>query len=149
MSKIVYTLNGKVLKNSANDKWLQKKEPFVMNASNATFTRSGSSNSYVSWEGPAYPDNYDGGGKQYIIVNNNSAEVITDMIQSQLMYSNVINGGGPDAIKLANMRISGTSTGTLSANPVPSMFGKYLIMNLRGTEEQINAYVANLTITIM
>lgn len=26
MSKTVYTLNGKVLKNSANDKWLQKKE---------------------------------------------------------------------------------------------------------------------------
>lgn len=26
MAKTVYTLNGKVLKNSANDKWLQKKE---------------------------------------------------------------------------------------------------------------------------
>ena len=36
----IYTLNGKVLKNAANDKWLAKKEApagFIMNASNAVY----------------------------------------------------------------------------------------------------------------
>lgn len=56
----VYTLNGKVLKNAANDKWLTKKEApagFVMNASNA-----GTSGDVAYWEGPNYPDGYDGNG---------------------------------------------------------------------------------------
>lgn len=58
----IYTLNGKVLKNAANDKWLTKKEApagFVMNASNI----AGSYTYYTLWEGPNYPDAWDGLGK--------------------------------------------------------------------------------------
>ena len=58
----VYTLNGKVLKNAANDKWLAKKEApagFVMNASNVVST----SGAYAYWAGPANPNAYDGDGK--------------------------------------------------------------------------------------
>ena len=58
----IYTLNGKVLKNAANDKWLAKKEApagFVMNASNAVYhgvPGSQVENGYFAmWEGPDYP----------------------------------------------------------------------------------------------
>lgn len=144
----VYTLNGKVLKNAATDKWLTKKEPFVMNASNATLTMSGSTNAYVSWEGPLYPDSYDGNGKHYIIVNNNTAEETAERMPTGLMYAGTATGGGPDAISSSIIRASGTNTGTLSANPVSS-YGKYFTLNLAGTEEQMAEYLTNLTISII
>lgn len=145
----VYTYNDKVLTNSANGKWLKEKEPvlFVMNASNATLTQS-SSNYYVAWEGPAYPSSYNGGGKQYIVVNNNTAEDTAERMPSQLMYAGQPSGGGPAAIDYSVIQTIGTSTGTLTSNP-SSSYGVYLIINLNGTEEQVRAYLANLTITIV
>lgn len=63
----IYTVNNKVLKNSANDKWLIKKEApagFVMNASNiaGTYTYN------TLWEGPNYPEAWDGEGKTIRII---------------------------------------------------------------------------------
>lgn len=126
---------------------INEPERFVMNAANATYTQSGG-NYYVSWEGPAYPSGYDGNGKQYIVVNNNTAEDTTARIPSQLMYTNTTSGGGPTAIDYTIIQTLGTSTGTLNSNPVPG-YGVYLMINLKGTEEEVRAYLANLTITIL
>lgn len=149
----IYTVNGKVLKNAANDKWLTKKETpvFVMNASNATIEVSGTS-SYVSWQSPTYPNVYNGDGKQYILVNTNEAAPITN--SSGLMYGNSATGGGPDAIHSSDMRVLGTSSGTLVNNSVPpeAGFGTYLTwqnLMLDPTVEKIQAYLENVTITIV
>lgn len=122
-------------------------ERFVMNASNAILTQS-SEYYWVAWEGPAYPNWYDGGGKQYIVVNNNSAEDSEARGTSQLMYASAANNGGPQAIDITIMQTHGTSTGTLTSNPVQS-YGAYLTITVKGTEEETRAYLANLTITIV
>lgn len=147
MAITVYTYNDKVLKNVATDKWLKKKDPFIMNASNAILTQSGDYY-WAAWESPAYPSGYDGGGKQYIVVNNNSAEDTTERNPTNFMYASVTNNGGPSAINSAIIQTHGTSTGTLTSNPVSS-YGSYLTISVKGTEEQTRAYLANLTITIL
>ena len=147
----VYTLNGKVLKNAANDKWLAKKEApagFVMNASNVII-----SNGYLCWQGPAYPSGYDGQGKQFIVVNNNSNEQVK--ANNGLMYSTSIAGPGPESISKADILTS--STGTVMANqaPVAQGYGAYLCIpvvrgtNQTPTEAEMQEYAANLTITIL
>jgi hypothetical protein len=152
----VYTLNGKVLKNAANDKWLAKKEApagFVMNASNVTITVDSSGQvAYLAWQGPAYPNGYNGEGKQFIVVNNNTNEFV--YADSAFMYTTDPSSGGPDAIAKAN--ISTNSTGTLIANQIPLTYGygAYLAVALKPviypiTEEQAQEYAANLTITIL
>lgn len=148
MAITVYTYNDKVLKNVATDKWLKKKDPFIMNASNAILTQSGDYY-WVAWEGPAYPSAYNGDGKHYVVVNNNTAEDITAREPTQLMYSNTPNGGGPPAIYQTIIQTIGTSTGTLASNPIPSSYGVYLEISVKGTEEEVRAYLANLTITIL
>jgi len=144
----VYTYNDKVLTNSANGKWLKEKEPvrFVMNASNASLSQS-SDYCFVLWESPAYPSAYNGGGKQFIVVNNNSAEDTTERNPGSLTYSTGASTG-PTAINSTIIQTIGTSTGTLTSNPAPS-FGVYLTMVVGGTEEEVRAYLANLTITIL
>lgn len=67
MAITVYTYNDKVLKNSATDKWLKKKEApagFIMNASNI----AGSYTITTLWEGPNYPNAWDGEGKTIRLV---------------------------------------------------------------------------------
>lgn len=147
----VYTYNNKVLKNTATDKWLAKKEApagFVMDASNATI-----SGYWIYWQSPTYPNGYDGNGKSYTIVNNNNGDVVIS--GSGLMYlpSGNITSGGPVAIPKADMV---TGSGTMSANTagVASGYGAYLGMPLTGngftpTAEQAQAYAANITITIL
>lgn len=149
----VYTLNGKVLKNSANDKWLTKKEApagFVMDASNATYITGQYGDIFVTWQSPSYPDAYNGNGKQYILVNNNDSLIGTP---SQLMYASTLMNGGPDAISDSNMRELGTSTGVLSNNVAQAGgYGIYLQWSFGGqsvTIEQAQAYMANVTITIL
>ena len=150
----IYTVNGKVLKNSDTGKWLTKKEApagFVMDASNATISVSGTA-SYVSWQSPTYPNAYNGGGKQYILVNTN--ETAPQSNSSGLMYGNSATGGGPDAISRANMAVLGTSGGTLVNNSTPpeAGFGTHLTwQNIMAdpTVEKVQAYLANVTITIL
>jgi hypothetical protein len=154
MSTTVYTYNDKVLKNVATDKWLKKPDApagFVMNASNATITVSGY-NVYVSWQSPTYPNAYNGGGKQYILVNTN--ETAPQSNSSGLMYGNSATGAGPDAISRADMAVLGTSSGTLVSNSTPpeAGFGTHLVWNnimLNPTVEKVQAYLANVTITIL
>lgn len=149
----VYTYNDKVLVNSANDKWLKKPDApagFVMNASNATVNQQGTS-AYVSWESPSYPDNYDGNGKHYTITNNNTGSTGATLF-SGLLYTASLRPTAfePAAIPYATVNTNGTSTGNLTANSNQATYGKYLgMIFIDATEEQVNAYLANLTITIL
>jgi hypothetical protein len=149
MAITVYTSNGKVLTNSANDKWLKKKAGFVMDASNATYITGQYGDIFVTWQSPSYPDTYNGNGKQYILVNNNDS-LIGDT--AMLMYSNTSMNGGPEAISQSNMRELGTSTGVLSNNVAQAGgYGIYLqwAFGKSVTIEQIQAYMANVSITIL
>lgn len=147
----IYTLNGKVLKNAANDKWLAKKEApagFVMNASNAIYTLLGNSY-YIAWQGPAYPDGYNGNSKQYILVNNNT---VTPQYLNPLTYGNGVTAPGPDAISKDDMYVQGTSTGVLLNNLAGGTYGHYIVWPapIQGsTLEEAQAYMANVTITIL
>lgn len=161
MSITVYTYNDKVLKNVATDKWLKKPDApagFVMNASNVaniTISSNISGNiGYISWESPNFPNGYDGNGKHYILVNNNSD---SEGYSSQygVMYSQTVGNGGPTAISGSDIITIGQSEGTLTANQAgaASGFGKYLTLFLQKsegiTQEDAQAYVANLTLTIL
>lgn len=89
----VYTYNDKVLVNSANDKWLKKADApagFVMDASNATI-----SNYTANWEGPNYPDGYDGAGKTLQIIVKEEGFTCAAL---SFLYTNSISGQGPGFI---------------------------------------------------
>lgn len=132
----IYTLNGKVLKNSANDKWLAKKEApagFVMDASNATI-----SNNYAIWEGPNYPDGYDGEGKTLQITIKESGCSFANL---SIYYNSTdkTNYKGPQALNAWNNPSGdygdapiGTYTTTLSSNPAGGDYGKYLVLERSG-----------------
>lgn len=65
----VYTYNNKVLKNSANDKWLAKKEApagYTKDSAILKDTRT------AVWKSPTFPEPYDGSGhKLSLRINNN------------------------------------------------------------------------------
>ena len=124
-------------------------EGFVMNASNATVARD-SNVIYVSWHSPSYPNGYDGNNKQCIIVNNNASGILFGKPTGNMMYGNVTTGGGPNALPngITDLDV-GTRTVTLVSNPMSSVFGAYFVIPFDGNEEQVSAYVANLTITIL
>lgn len=148
----VYTLNGKVLKNATNDKWLAKKEApagFVMNGSNATYSAKGGG-FYVSWPSPTYPDAYNGGGKRFILVNNN----VNAPTGNPLLYTDSPSTEGPQATSSSDMSTLGTSEGVLVDNvAVQAGYGVYLVWPnpiLPGsTLEEVQAYMANVSITIV
>lgn len=139
----VYTYNDKVLTNSANGKWLKEKEVpvFVMDASNAQYYNTGSSWTYLYWEGPDFPNGYDGGSKQCVIVNNNSTS------SQNLMYTNDSIAGGPTAINGSDL-VTGTTTMLANQAGAASGYGKYLCVPFN-SEEDARAWVANVTITIV
>lgn len=143
MATTVYTYNDKVLKNVATDKWLKKPEApagFVMNASNAQYYNSGSW-IYVYWEGPDFPNGYDGNGKQCTIVNSGQAT------NNNLMYINDSINGGPAAINGSDL-VTGTITMSANRAGAASGYGKYLGIPFN-SEEAARAWVANITITIV
>lgn len=76
----IYTLNGKVLKNSANDKWLIKKEePDTYKLDSTTLEGYGYSmgNDYIGgiWRGPDYPNGYNAAGHKLRITVRNPITV--------------------------------------------------------------------------
>lgn len=155
----VYTYNDKVLTNSANGKWLKEKEApagFVMNASNATYTLVNDTY-WVSWQSPAYPDGYNGNGKQYILVNNNATMLGSLGQGANLYYGNGIAAGGPPAVNNADIIKLGTNTGVLLNNSaVGAGYGTYFTVPVHGeidhkltTLEEVQAYMANVSITIV
>ena len=118
---------------------INEPEGFVMNAANAQYYTSGSW-TYLYWNGPSFPNGYDGNGKQCVITNNGSEP------GNNLMYTNDDRTGGPIAIQSSNL-VNGTTT--LQANPAPLAqgYGKYLIIPFN-SEEAARAWVANVSITI-
>lgn len=121
---------------------------FVMNASNAEYYKYNGLYC-VAWRSPSYPNIYNGNGKQYILVNNNTNIGYPDALK----YLSESKNAGSDAIESANMRVQGTSTGTLLDNiyygPFDNPNGVYL--GFSGgfqTLEEAQAYIANFSITI-
>lgn len=140
MAITVYTYNDKVLKNSANDKWLKKPEApagFVMNASNATI-----SNNTANWESPNYPEYCDLGGKTAIVT---ISETISATNLTLYYSANLASSAAPSAFVLSdsNNQISaGTYTLTLSNNqatPAQGAYGKYLTMFRYGPDTTIDS----------
>lgn len=129
----VYTVNGKVLKNSSNDKWLVKKETpagFVMNASNVinTLGNPGSSGLIV-WEGPNFPDYCNLSGKILQVKITSTITANTEEGSSLLMYSVANNAGGPNIAAITETQ-PGTYTYVCNNNLSGSPFGKYLALEL-------------------
>ena len=129
----VYTVNGKVLKNSSNNKWLTKKEApvgFVMNASNVinTLGNPGSSG-MIFWEGPNFPDGCNLSGKTLRVKITSTITANTEEGSSLLMYSMANNGGGPNIAAITETQ-PGTYTYVCDNNPAGASFGKYLSLEL-------------------
>ena len=147
----VYTLNGKVLKNAANDKWLTKKEApagFVMNASNVVGTSSGG---YAGWAGPANPNAYDGNGKTIQLtvsetIGRNGLGAIP------VFYASGPTGGGPQAaaFETTNGFIQpGTYTLQMAQNPAPGAgYGTYLSIFAQDAELLADT-LPKITLTIL
>lgn len=65
----VYTLNGKVLKNAATDKWLTKKEAPAGYTKDSAILKG---TNVAVWKSPTFPEPYDGSGhKVSIRIKNN------------------------------------------------------------------------------
>ena len=129
----VYTVNGKVLKNSANYKWLTKKEApagFVMNASNVVnISGVPGASGIIGWEGPNYPDNCNLSGKTLQVKITSTITANTRPGGSRFMYSEVNNSGGPNIAVITETQ-PGTYTYVCDNNPAESSFGKYLTIEL-------------------
>ena len=129
----VYTVNGKVLKNSANNKWLTKKEApagFVMNASNAFSTNQMNGTlGIISWKGPNFPDNCNLSGKTLQVKITSNITANTNSGSSRFMYASVDNSGGPDVAAITETQ-PGTYTYVCNNNPAGGSFGKYLSLEL-------------------
>ena len=129
----VYTVNGKVLKNSANYKWLTKKEApagFVMNARNVVNTTGIGAGTVgiIAWEGPNYPNNCNLSGKT-LQVKITSTITANNKGSSRFMYASVNNSGGPDIAAITETQ-PGTYTYVCNYNPAESTYGKYLTLEL-------------------
>lgn len=128
----VYTVNGKVLKNSSNDKWLVKKETpagFVMNASNVINTLGNPGESgMIVWEGPNFPDYCNLSGKT-LQVKITSTITAHSKGSSLFMYSMSNSGGGPNIAAITETQ-PGTYTYVCDNNIAGAPFGKYLAIEL-------------------
>lgn len=146
----VYTYHNKVLKNSANDKWLAMKEApagFVMDASNVV----SSSNGYAYWASPSNPNAYDGGGKT---IQLTVSETIgrSGWRTFLLFYTSSLTGAGPQA---ASFEVTdgfiqpGTYTVQMASNPGYSQgFGTYLAIFAEDAE-LLADILPKITITIV
>lgn len=119
---------------------IHEPEGFVMNAANAQYYTVNSW-TYLYWNGPNFPNGYDGNGKQCVIVNNGQAPT------NSLMYANDDRTGGPIAIQSSNL-VNGTTTMLVNQAPIASGYGKYLLIPFN-SEEAARAWVANVSITIL
>lgn len=143
----VYTVNGKVLKNSANNKWLTKKEApagFVMNSSNVinTLGTPGSSGMIV-WEGPNFPDYCNLSGKTLQVKITSTITANTNKGSSLFMYAMSNAGGGPTIAAITETQ-PGTYTYVCDNNIAGAPFGKYLVIELGNISD-----IDNIELTIL
>ena len=108
----IYTVNGKVLKNAYNGKWLTKKEApeFVMDASNATIDGA-----YAIWESPTFPEAFNGDGKTLEVTISSAPEM--NYTGMPMYYVGTTGTGGPTAVTISLPLTAGVHTFTMSANP--------------------------------
>lgn len=132
----IYTINGKVLKNVTTGKWLAKKEAepvpagFVMNASNV----AGSYATHILWEGPDYPNGWNGEGKTIRLI---VSEDITLPYDSFRIGYGRTNTDQQEFLPLVDWQYptngvlsAGTYTYTGQANQAASYgFGAYIALN--------------------
>lgn len=146
----VYTYHNKVLKNSANDKWLAKKEApagFVMNASNVVSSYTGT----AYWASPSNPNAYDGDGKTIQLTVSETIG-ITGLTGFPMFYTSSSTGGGPEAalFNTTNGFIQpGTYTVQMASNPAYGAgFGAYLSLFAQDAE-LLADILPKITITIL
>ena len=141
----IYTVNGKVLKNSDTDKWLTKKEvpQFVMDASNATIDGAN-----AIWESPTYPEAFDGDGKTLEVTISSNTEM--GMYNGMPMcYVGTTGTGGPPATTITLPLTAGVHTFALSANPSTSYgFGVKLALSFH-TAELLQANIGKFSMRII
>ena len=126
----IYTVDGKVLKNSDTGKWLTKKEvpEFVMDASNATI------DGYTAiWESPTYPEAFNGDGKTLEVTVSSDTEIPYNGMPMTYVPTN--SAGGPPATTISLPLTAGVHTFALSANPsVAYGFGARLALSFHSVE---------------
>lgn len=141
----IYTVDGKVLKNSDTGKWLTKKEApeFVMDASNATI------DGYMAiWESPTYPEAFDGNGKT-LEVTISSATEMSSYSGMPMSYVGTTGTGGPPAATISLPLTAGVHTFSLSANPsVAYGFGARLALQFH-TVELLQANIGKFSMRII
>lgn len=133
----IYTINGKVLKNVTTGKWLAKKEApagFVMNASNV----AGSYATTILWEGPDYPNGWNGEGKTIRMIiseditlphnsfrigygrTNTDQQEFLSLVDWQYPTNGILSAGTYTYTGLANQGISAGFGAYLALNNVNS-----------------------------
>ena len=151
MAITVYTYNDKVLKNVATDKWLKKPDApagFVMDASNV----ASMSGPYASWQGPNYPDSYDGNGKTLVL----TVKADIGVAGWALMYTRENETAGPYAMQFTAaesapyITSAGTYEFTMNANSAAaSNYGSYLTLYIQGPTSNISEIISNIELTIL
>lgn len=140
----IYTVNGKVLKNADNGKWLTKKEVpvFVMDASNTIYTTQ----YFAFWEAPTYPNACDFDGKSIEVTIKDTG---VSFAIFKLQYSDSsTSASGPNAIRWENPDGSGSQSqylitpGTYQLTGLKNLaggnYGKYLALSFEGPTNTIS-----------
>jgi len=123
---------------------IDEPEGFVMNASNATI-----SNNTANWEGPNYPDGYDGAGKTLQIIVKEEGFTCATL---GFKYTKSISTEGPELISGGNwdnpadsgMGTASIPVGTYNvsiiANPATSQgYGKYITVRRNGPDSSLDS----------
>ena len=141
----IYTVDGKVLKNSDTGKWLTKKEApeFVMDANNATIAGN-----MAIWEAPTYPEAFDGSGKT-LEVTISSATEMSSYGGMPMTYVPTDSAGGPPATTITLPLTAGVHTFAFSANPSLAYgFGTRLALSFH-TAELLQANIGKFSMRII
>jgi hypothetical protein len=105
-----------------------------MNASNATI-----SNNFATWEGPNYPDGYDGVGKTLQIIVKEEGFTCFSL---QLQYANSIAGQGPGLIDGSNGNwVNPNDDGHGTASVPVGTYNLSIIQNAAGSSSGYGKYI--------
>ena len=122
---------------------INEPEGFVMNAANATI-----SNNTAGWEGPNYPDGYDGEGKTLQIIVKEEGFACYGL---KLVYGNSLSGIGPGLIVDGNgiwVNPTGDPTASIPVgtynvsiiqNAAGGAYGKYILLQRIGPDSSLDS----------
>jgi hypothetical protein len=113
---------------------IDEPEGFVMNASNATI-----SNNTANWEGPNYPDGYDGVGKTLQIIVKEEGFTCYSL---QFQYANSVSGQGPGLIDGNNGAwVNPNDNGYGTASIPVGTYNVSIIQNIAGSASGYGKYI--------